>query len=152
MIQENELRIGNWVEHDKRHFKIDSISNVFPTLDTIEFGIGVVDWNNINGILLTKEILLKCPKIKFNPISIITKNYNIDLGRGRFLSLNDIGLGNEMIAITNREDKKVSDVVIIHNRDYDGRIAVHKFQNIVFALTGKELEIDFNQPSHGSAK
>ena len=43
LMKAEEFRIGNWVEHDNRYFKIHSIAKVFTTLDTIEFGIGVVD-------------------------------------------------------------------------------------------------------------
>lgn len=60
MINSNEVRRGNLVKYDDRIFEIDSIAEVFPTLNTSEFGIGVVDWNNIEPIPLTEDILLKC--------------------------------------------------------------------------------------------
>lgn len=59
-MQAQDLRIGNWVNHDERYFQIHSIADVFPTLNTIEFGIGVVDYNNIFGIELSSDILEKC--------------------------------------------------------------------------------------------
>jgi len=60
MIAANDLRIGNRVMYDNRYFQIDSIATVFPTLNTAEFGIGVVDYNNIEPIPLTEKILLDC--------------------------------------------------------------------------------------------
>ena len=80
MITANDLRIGNWIKYDKRYFQIDSIATVFPTLSTREFGIGVVDYYNIEPIPLTEDILLKCGFIedrKFyylklsDPVSIV---------------------------------------------------------------------------------
>lgn len=59
MIQTNELRLGNWVMFEGRYFQIHSIAETYPTLNTPEFGIGVVDWNNIEGVPITPDILLK---------------------------------------------------------------------------------------------
>ena len=58
MIQPNEVRIGNLVEYQGRVFEIATISEEFPTLNTDEFGIGVVDWNNINPVEITEELLI----------------------------------------------------------------------------------------------
>lgn len=63
-------RIGNLVKHDNRIFKIDSIAKEFPTLDTYEFGIGVVDWNNIEPIKLTEEWILKLGFKIYNEIDL----------------------------------------------------------------------------------
>jgi hypothetical protein len=54
----NSFMLNNYIEYDGRIFQIDSISKEFPTLDTEEFGIGVVDWNNIKPIEITVEHLL----------------------------------------------------------------------------------------------
>ena len=48
MIDKKDLRIGNSVMYDNRIFQISAITDEFPLLNTPEFGIGVVDWNNIN--------------------------------------------------------------------------------------------------------
>jgi len=58
-MKANELRIGNLVSYDGRIFEIDTIAKEFPTLNTIEFGIGVVDWENIEPIPLPEEWLIK---------------------------------------------------------------------------------------------
>lgn len=57
MIKKEELRLNNLVTFEKRIFKIHSLADIFPTLDTIEFGIGIIDYNNIEPISITKEIL-----------------------------------------------------------------------------------------------
>lgn len=59
MIQANELRVGNWVIYNGKAYQIDTISPELPILDA-DFGVGVVDYNNIHGIELTPEILEKC--------------------------------------------------------------------------------------------
>jgi hypothetical protein len=68
MIQATETRIGNWIKYDQRYFKIHVISKELPSLDTDEFGIGVVSWNSIEPILLTSDILKKCV-FKVNELS-----------------------------------------------------------------------------------
>jgi hypothetical protein len=63
----HELRLNNYVLYDNRPFQIASISEEYPSLKTIEFGIGVVDWNNISPIPLTEELLVKnCKFTKIN--------------------------------------------------------------------------------------
>lgn len=55
----HEVRRGNIVEYDGATYKIDMIAEEFPCLDTIDFGVGVVDWNNINPVPLTEDWLRK---------------------------------------------------------------------------------------------
>jgi hypothetical protein len=59
MISANEVRRGNLFKYDDRIFRIHTIAYEFPTLDTDEFGIGVVGWNNIDPVELTDEWLIK---------------------------------------------------------------------------------------------
>ena len=56
----HELRINNYVLYDNRPFQIASISEEYPSLKTIEFGFGVVEWKDISPIPLTEELLVKC--------------------------------------------------------------------------------------------
>lgn len=57
MLNKNDVQFGNCVEYDNRYFTIDTIAEEFPTLNTIEFGIGVIDWNNIKPIKLDGDLL-----------------------------------------------------------------------------------------------
>ena len=67
MIDKKDLRIGNSVMYDNRIFQISAITDEFPLLNTPEFGIGVVDWNNIHPIPITEEALVK--QLKFTKIN-----------------------------------------------------------------------------------
>ena len=61
------------------------------------------------------------------------------LGRGRFISATCIGVGNEAIFIC--EQSKIgnhyTDLVCIHNRDYDGVLTIEKLQKIIDAFEVK---------------
>lgn len=92
------------------------------------------------GIPLTPEWLERMGFIH-NPIVLISRQYLIKLGRDRMLSVSDAGTPNEIVFIQEVDGKKVTDLVCIHNFDYDGKLHVHHLQNLFHALTGKELEV-----------
>ena len=126
-IKANELRIGNFIEYDGRIFQIDTISNEFPTLNTDEFGIGVVDWNNIQPIPLTEEWLLNF-------------GFGIDEEYDNTF-IDNTSLKNEIIRVSIDShyftiDLFCGQVLEIPNIKY-----VHQLQNLYFALTGEELTI-----------
>ncbi len=78
----------------------------------------------------------------FKPVDTFTvqNSHNYDLGRGRFLSIGDVGRPNEMLFIcqSSKDDpKKIDDVVCIYNYDYDGYLTVEKLQKIIDAIGGK---------------
>jgi len=58
MIDPNEIMMGNWVSYDGNPYRVIGIHSV-PILDTILYGIGVVEWNDLDPILLDEEWLLK---------------------------------------------------------------------------------------------
>ncbi len=58
-MKAEEVKYKNLVEYDGRIFEIHMIAEEFPALNTDEFGIGVVDWNNIKPIPLTEEWLIR---------------------------------------------------------------------------------------------
>lgn len=119
-IKPSDLRLGNWVMYDNRYFQISMIADVFPELNTTEFGIGVVDYNNIKPIPLSEEVLLKCGAtvdgieyiIKANALSI-----KIRFHSGiAYCEFGDVYLGDRIKYL-------------------------HELQNLVFALCGRELEV-----------
>ena len=129
MIAANELRIGNWVMYDNRLFQIEAISRSLPCLNTDEFGIGVVDWNNINPIPLTPEILEKCGFVK------PSKNDN----HGGLL----VSIGND---VSIRLKPLISGEGYYWD-NFNGAYKViinhlHQLQNLYFALTNSELTIN----------
>ena len=128
MIKANETRIGNFVEFENSIFKIHTISEVYPTLDTPEFGICVIDWNNIQPIPLTEEWLLK---FGFNKI------------QGDKIFFEKDVFGNTPIKF---EKKNIpfsgEQMCLCISNFFTSRIKyVHQLQNIYFALTGDELTI-----------
>ena len=125
MIAANELRIGNWVMYDNRLFQIEAISRSLPCLNTDEFGIGVVDWNNINPIPLTPEILEKCG----------LKNGNSELDRNVFYSTNK-HLAQFSVNISGSFGIYVGVFIALRSVHLE---YLHQLQNLYFALTNEEL-------------
>ena len=114
-MKAQELRIGNLVKYDNRIFEIDSIAKVFPTLNTTEFGIGVVDYNNIEPILLTEEWLLRMGFIS-NPYQDRYENVVIHVECNKTRGVTELWID------------KMPHIKYLH-----------ELQNLYFALTGKEL-------------
>ena len=128
MIAANELRIGNWVMYDNRLFQIEAISRSLPCLNTDEFGIGVVDWNNINPIPLTPEILEKCGFVRNN-----TACY---FGLGNYYIHYQIKTSVVGIAIINDDDRLDADEELSVDLNIKH---LHQLQNIYWCLTSTEL-------------
>ena len=146
-LQAKDFRIGNFVEYDNRVFEIDSISNDFPTLNSIEFGVGVVDWNNLQPITLTENWLLdfgfelydyepneesdECPDFIYMSYKINPPNklyyYTITNTPG------DGGYFDFCIKVP------FAEYVMLNSIQY-----VHQLQNLYFALSGEELQIKDN--------
>jgi len=55
-----ELRIGNLVLGKGKIETMHCISLQYPFLNTMEYGVGAIDWKDIEPIPLTEEWLLKC--------------------------------------------------------------------------------------------
>jgi hypothetical protein len=124
-MKAQDLRVGNWVEFidfPAKYFtkvtpKILSIINDYPKNHT---------WFSVP---LTPEILEKCgfkKWDKFNIFSIEFKNGNeiqIDLNKG------EVFLGGS--------ESCVSNMGFYSNAKY-----LHQLQNLYFALTGEELEVN----------
>ncbi len=134
MIDVKELRIGNIVEcysslHKKnKPFEVNQIlvDNI-ELIDTDESF--EILYDRLDGIPLTEELLLKCG---------FTKEYYgfscdiVELSYGCFLH-ND-GIDNDKLFLST------------HNAEYSiSRVFVgylHQLQNICYALTGKELNVE----------
>jgi hypothetical protein len=126
MIQANELRIGNLVCYDGRVFEIDTIAKEFPTLNTTEFGIGVVGWNDIEPIIITEEWLLK-----FGFIEINRSNFRISFDhiQTRFIGYDFCEKEKEFNGFRYYGH-------YLHNINH-----IHQLQNLYFALTQTELTL-----------
>lgn len=63
-----------------------------------------------------------------------------DLGRGRYLRIGCLGTPNEMLFIAqidNDDNKKVTDVIVLKNYDYDGYTKIADVKTIITLITGR---------------
>lgn len=118
-MKAKNYRIGNLVKYEDRVFRIHSLAEELPTLDTVEFGIGVVDWNNLKPIELTEEWL-------------------INLG---FEQDTDIGYRWYHINGSLAYDLDDNCIRIDDTWEFGKRQYVHELQNLFFALTCTDLEL-----------
>ena len=62
------------------------------------------------------------------------------LGRNRELSAQSVGTPNEMLFITSHDDKdskKITDIICLHNYDYDGYLTIDKVKEYIKLLEYK---------------
>lgn len=86
---------------------------------------------------MTNEDLIA---IGFRPMPNFTilNSVIFDLGRNRYLSAGCVGTCNEIVFISEQDDKgEVSDCICIHNYDYDGFLTLEKIKCIIMSLTIK---------------
>lgn len=136
-MKAEELRIGNYVKIDKGIGKVafimdKSFCNEYANDDyniTVEMGNGILreeEEDKVEGIPLTEEILLNCGFEYINPDN---KSYGM-------LSPDD-GKGNKqriMYFDTNFR-------MILNTWNYRPINYIHEVQNLYFAITNKELNI-----------
>jgi hypothetical protein len=82
------------------------------------------------GEWITEEIAVEMGFYTL-PHFTVTNSHVMDIGRNRLLSLGCIGTPNEMLFIEAIDGDKVTDLVCLHNFDYDGRLTVKRLQKIV---------------------
>lgn len=125
-----DFRIGNLVKFEGRIFEIDSISKEFPTLNTDEFGIGVVDWKNIEAVPLSEDVLVKLgfKKDELNNCIYISIP---DLKTEIHFEIFAAGLVCVIYSSTGS--------VVPNDIEY-----AHQIQNLFHSLTGEELKYTEN--------
>lgn len=142
-MKSTELRLGNYVTGFQN--TIRKVSGILDdghvyTSDIVNGEFTIESDNDLQGISLSPDILLKTGFEKISTFTI-TKAMTYDLGRDRYLSIGSIGSPNEMIWLcSNGSGGITSDLIYLHNFDYDGKLYLHKLQNIVHSLTGAELK------------
>jgi hypothetical protein len=109
-----DFRIGNLVDYEGKVYEIESISEEYLFLNTDEFGIGVVEWNDINEIWITEDWLIKLG-FKKNVLYWYTYDKKI---------------------VYNFKDKLLS----ICDYGNFSREFVHEIQNLIYELTDIELK------------
>lgn len=89
--------------------------------------------------MLTRDDLLD---IGFEDIPHFTIGGNMlyDLGRHKQLSITDIGNCGEMLWLTEvnpHDNKDVTDVINLHNFDYDGYLSIDRLNEFISVLSHK---------------
>ena len=84
--------------------------------------------------MLTREFLLH---LGFTEIPHFTVGgvMIFDIGRNRHLSISSIGTPNEILFICHQDNNTITDLVCLHNYDYDGYLSETKLRRIISALT-----------------
>jgi hypothetical protein len=121
MIPANELRIGNWVYGFKTTYYIDSNDFKYVDSDT-----GLIPFS---PILLTEEILLKCGFEKHSNSNEFWNLYT--LKNGWYISQ----------ALHEENSASVKMGLFYWSDEYVELQYLHQLQNLYFALTKKELNI-----------
>lgn len=88
-------------------------------------------------ITLTKEMVLSLGFYEL-PHFTVCDFLIFDLPNNRQLSLGNVGTPNEMLLCITQSDyddnKKITDVVTLHNYDYHGYLSIYRLKTIIDAL------------------
>ena len=126
-MRPNEVRFKNLVKYKGKVYKIAAITEEYPYLNTTEFGDGVVEWGDLEGIELNEEWLIN---LGFE----ITYSSNFRL---KFDHNNRYEFGFDF---SHTADKSMEG--FRYYGKYIKAEYVHELQNLFFALTNQELTIN----------
>ena len=138
-MESKEFRIGNLLKYDDG--TIVEVLTVSSRDIVVKRFPQPLNISVLHPILLTPEILEKAGFYQL-PHFTIGDNWIKSLGRDRFLSVASVGTPNEMVFITEEVPPEVKAIIVAKNYDYDGKTYLHNIQNLYYALTGEELEIN----------
>jgi len=82
---------------------------------------------------MTREDLKKLG-FKEIPHFTVTNSLVFQIGRQRHFSIGDLGTPNEMMFICQRDENiedRISDLVVIHNYDFDGYLTIEKVKSLI---------------------
>ena len=129
-MKANELRIGNWlIDYENKIGKVKSIedNNVLKVVSNEGVLISYCEIELYKPIPLTEEILLKC---WFYYVGDLFDCHVYRLG------IINVSCLNGVFTFSLKRDRK-SNYVPLKEMEY-----VHQLQNLYFALTGEELNIE----------
>jgi hypothetical protein len=138
MIKVNEIRVGSLIRLNGKSKSQIRVYKIHFELREGHLINGDIPESYLEGIPLTEEWALKLGGKKI-PHFTVTNAIVFDIGRGREICIGCVGTPNLMIFLSYTENGKVTDLVCVHNWDYDGDINVHQLQNLIHSLTGEEL-------------
>ena len=75
------------------------------------------------------------------PTFTIMGSLNYDIGRNRFISIGCVGTPNEIMFLEEldiKDNKKITDLICIHNCDYDGHITKSKVIDLITIFNKKQ--------------
>lgn len=130
-MKETELRIGNFVEFENEVFRMHTITELYPILDTDLFGAYVVEWDKLSPIPLTEEWLVDFGFI--DKYKSCNKDWSI------------YGFTINQQSDEDDDGNKIPQEQIFYYQYQYGIKYVHQLQNLYFALIGKELIIKQEQ-------
>lgn len=138
MIDPKELRIGNYVRDiaasDQFFAKVKKISRT-----RCHYGIFHSAYSDLKPIPITEEILLRCGfEKRAIGLDICISNFPdhefkrlvVDINQGILIRCGD-----------KKHSRDLDELISIYNIDISGKIYLHRLQNLIFDLTGKELEM-----------
>jgi len=139
-----DLRVGSLVGYNNVHAKVYCIEDKLPRQEpqyddkaviTLYDGGGLISVTieELSGIEITENIALELGFTKL-PHFTVMNSLVFDLGRGRELSLGNVGTPNLILYLGEKSrdgNDFYSDLVSLHNFDYDGELYAHKLQNLI---------------------
>ena len=94
---------------------------------------------SLNKATMSREELINIGFYELPHLTIMN-SLIYDLGRNRQLSIGCLGNPNEMVFICQidmSDKRKITDVVVLRNFDYDGFITIDGVKNIIQSITGR---------------
>lgn len=159
-MEAKDLRIGNLVLSNNPLYRKDWLGKILSILEIKDESVSVVAIDElpyaftggqflkyIDPIPLTEEILLKCGFKKQGLKILDFYNKSISWNETfKEISLS-IQQGNQYVYLREQNDELPNDrmadnIICIFNGDIHGKLYLHQLQNLYFALTNTELEIN----------
>lgn len=133
MIKENEIRVGNYFKYNEKHSEGLCMLNIpmkWDASDWYRVGECIDDLDWYNPIPLTEDILLKCG------FELVDKNV--------------FWLNDKFMFVFGENALSMARPDCVGNEDYTIPMAwiksnikhLHQLQNLYFALTGEELNVN----------
>lgn len=146
MINPKTLQLGNYVygsdQEANETLEITSISESivhYKRCSDLSTHLNPVPF--FNPIPLTEEWLLYLGFEK-PPHFTVANSYSITISRNRKLIVSSVGTPNLMVALCAVDKDNIgTDIVVLHNWDYDKDIYVHDLQNIYQSISKQQLTL-----------
>ena len=71
---------------------------------------------------------------------VLNGNMRYELGRGREITIQNLGNPNEfvwLVQIDSENETQITDLICLHNYDFDGYLTLEKIKMLITAITGR---------------